>query len=430
LKNHPHLDYYLHFTYKKITIALRYALEELDVLITITLRPELIKEKSITDDLKKEWISAAEKSKESIRIFLMRKSVDIEKEKALELLIQQYQSSVIILLDKVYSYLSENKGSGSQDLYKSLLRVLEDILSNIEHRYTKYFNQEGKVPDIYLQLSRNDIQQKIKPLKKRLREKENDEKLIELAFSSVQAFSISRTKKIITYRRLMYIKDSIAGLEELCREDNFTNKSMIALLVYMNFNCSRFVTYCIDIMEGEVNNIPEKNGKLDKLAHCLKKINQMQEKPGVAFKQNNESVKQQVVTWINEEIYFLEHQQRLFSPVPYLKEDALITDEQKLHLSVSVDVMTLLARSAKDSRLILNKGMAGMFRNISQFCRTKNAENPSPTSMLNKSYVAERNNKKAAIDILHEMIKNINRYCFVPLLIYNNFFDGVMDVVL
>ncbi|HEY5405907.1 MAG TPA: hypothetical protein VIJ92_02420 [Ginsengibacter sp.] len=409
---------------------MRYALERLDLLITVTVNPKLIIEKEITDLLKQEWISKAEIEKENIRLFLMRKAFKLENEKTLELLIQQYQASVIVLLDTLFTYANENNIPDLHDSYTLLLKILEDTLSNIGHRYAKYFNQDDKVPDIYLQLSKVEIDQKIKPLKKRLKQREYDENLVELTFASIHAFTIIKAKNAITYRRLMYIKNSITALEELARQNTVSEKGLMELLVYINFNCSRFVSYCINMMDAEINNMAEQNEKLDKLTICLKKISQMQEKPAVAFKQKNESVKSQILTWIHEEIYFLEQKQRFFSPVPYLKEDSLITDEQRLHLSASVDVLTLLARSAKDSKLILNKEMAGMFRNISKFCRTKNAEHPSPTSMLNKSYVAERSSKKAAIDILHEMIKNINRYCVFPVFLCSNFLSEIIDVVI
>ena len=136
-----------------------------------------------------------------------------------------------------------------------------------------------------------------------------------------------------------------------------------------------------------------------------------------------------MATWVNEEILFLEQKLKLFSAEPVLKNDVLIADEEKLYLSVSVDFTTLLARAVKDSKLILNKQMAGMFRNIARFCRTKNSENPSPGSMLNKSYVAERSTKEAAIDILHETIKKINRFCVISILLFSNSFDEIIDVL-
>jgi hypothetical protein len=84
----------------------------------------------------------------------------------------------------------------------------------------------------------------------------------------------------------------------------------------------------------------------------------------------------------------------------------------------------------KDSKLILNKQMTAMFRNIARFCRTRNAESPAANSMLKKSYVADRINKQKAIDILHEMIKCIHRYCVVPAFIYFHFLDDVIDTLI
>jgi hypothetical protein len=275
---------------------------------------------------------------------------------------------------------------------------------------------------------RKEIQLKIKPIRRRLKEKKNDEQLIDLATTGIHAFSINRSPRIVTYRRLIYIKDIISALERRCTTNHFSDRDMVELFIYKNFNCARFVSFCINEIANKISLLPEDANKIDRLAFCLKQINQMQVKPGFAFKQHSESVKEQLATWMNEEMLFLEQKQRSLPIVPVLKNEVLTSDEDKLHLSVSVDVMTLLARAAKDSKLILNKQMAGMFRNIARFCRTKNSENPSPGSMLNKSYVAERHNKEAAIDILHEMIKQLNRYCIIPMMLSTSM-NEILDVL-
>jgi hypothetical protein len=179
-------------------------------------------------------------------------------------------------------------------------------------------------------------------------------------------------------------------------------------------------------MVGALNALPEQAQKLERLAGYLKKVNQVHIKPGVAFKGKLESIQAQVGGWLEEEIYYHEKQQRLLSVPPVLREEAEVAEEEKLHFSASVEVLTLLARSAKDSNLILNKTTTSLFRSLSKFCRTVNAQSPSAHSMLKKSYVAERSHKQAAIDVLHEMIKNIHKYSWIPFLAK---YSGAMDLV-
>lgn len=93
-----------------------------------------------------------------------------------------------------------------------------------------------------------------------------------------------------------------------------------------------------------------------------------------------------------------------------VRNEGIKTIEEKLHLSISVDVLTIIARAAKDSKLIVNKQNREIYQNISSYVRTKNADNLSINSMIKKSYVAERGSKEKAIDILHEMIKKIHEY--------------------
>ena len=65
---------------------MKYALERLDLLITVTLQPTSLQETTITDIEIQEWILQATKEKENIRIYLMRRAFAIEKEKALDVL--------------------------------------------------------------------------------------------------------------------------------------------------------------------------------------------------------------------------------------------------------------------------------------------------------------------------------------------------------
>ncbi|MBA3675757.1 MAG: hypothetical protein H0W75_12525, partial [Chitinophagaceae bacterium] len=313
--------------------------------------------------------------------------------------------------DKVLIYLSENQASQLKNLYELILQHLEDLLSHIEHRYQKYFNPEEKVPEIYLRLSLADIRKKINTIRKAFAKKA-DEKLLQIIVTPLSLFI---KKKNISYRELMYIKELVRCLTEVDGVDKVNTVSSILsevteLLVYMNFNCSTFVSYLLTQIEDAINALHEQYQKTERLMELQKEFNQMQLKPGAVFKIHAHPVKEQVTTWISEELFYLEQKQRLISIAPALHDDAIIAEEEKLHLSASVEVLTLLARSAKDSKLILNKQMTVMFRNLAKFCRTTRAENPTAKSMLTKSYVAGRNNKLTAINILHEMIKWIHKY--------------------
>ena len=50
--------------------------------------------------------------------------------------------------------------------------------------------------------------------------------------------------------------------------------------------------------------------------------------------------------------------------MPDLQNEDMVFMEEKLHVSVSVDVLTLLARAAKESNFVLNKHSTEMFLSL------------------------------------------------------------------
>lgn len=116
---------------------------------------------------------------------------------------------------------------------------------------------------------------------------------------------------------------------------------------------------------NSINALPEQNQRVEPLADYLKQCDQAQIKPGVSFRHNSVPLKEQLSNWIAEEMVYLEKSQTLLSGPGSV--DEVIADEEKLQFSVSVDVLSILARAAKDSKIILNKqmrGCTGLFRSL------------------------------------------------------------------
>jgi hypothetical protein len=122
------------------------------------------------------------------------------------------------------------------------------------------------------------------------------------------------------------------------------------------------------------------------------------------------SIKDVICGWINEELHYLETKHRLLSVAPVIKDEQLLSDDEKLHFSVSVHVLGILARAAHDSKLLLNKNGTVVFKNVSKYCRTLQTKSPGAGSMDRKSHEAERGHKEKAVNVLQEMIKWVHGY--------------------
>jgi hypothetical protein len=238
------------------------------------------------------------------------------------------------------------------------------------------------------------------------------EVLVKIALEPVMQFC---RKQKASYKQLLYIKNLVQHLypvaSRLVRDDDKDiNKKVIGSLLYLNFNNGGFVSYCLTNIANTINALPEQKQRIARLLAYKKRFNQLRMKQGIGLKVNHESVRDRISKWINEEIHYTETKQRLLSVAPTIKDDEMLSDEDRLHFSVSVHVLGILARAAHESKLLLNKNGTAVFRSVAKYCRTVQAKNPGAGSMDRKSHEAERGHKEKAINVLQEMIKRIYGY--------------------
>ena len=392
---------------------MKYALERLEELINDSYSPALYKGKSFSEHQLPEWSESITKEVKNVTTYLHRRACNINNERSFEILIHQYQIVIIDLMDKVYFYEEEADKLVLCLGYHIILERLKELYSFIIKTFSLYFNINERIPELYLQLTKKDMKEMLPEVQTRLKEKPINESIIKVSMGPLNTFIKSKSKEI-NYRNLLYLKGLCKQLDEFSKSSlnprMDADKEMMELLVYMNVNSSEFTNYLFHTICTAINLLDEQALKIEKLTYYLKDFRQMQEKPGLALNIHLASVKEQVTIWINEEISYIETKNRLLGVLPALKNDPNISNSDKLLISVSVDVLALLARAGKDSKFILNKHMTEMFKNLAKFCRTVKVESPAVNSMLKKSYVAERSNKTIAIDILHEMIKHIHKY--------------------
>jgi hypothetical protein len=387
---------------------MKHALVRYNRLVNDRLNPMLTNQADIADSRFDEWIELSRREKENIKEYLLRKSISVKKRKALELMIQQYQAEIIQLLDVVFEDKQKNKSEPLGRLLDAILSDLEEVLSHIESRYGQYFNLDQKVPASYLAVAQADLRERKKVLKKFTSEVAINQRIVKVVFAPLSNFL--RQGKV-SYAQLIYVKDLIADMEEWWKDTEIKpdQRNFLELLFYLNFNAARVADVIVEQIENLINASEDRNAKLEHLTECLKHCNQAQVKPGVSFRRHLPSIQEHVSRWIEEEIYCMEKEQRLLAVGPAIL-DQPIAEEEKLCVKLSVEVLALIGRAAKDSGVVLNKHLKGMFRTIVKFVKTPNSENLSSYSMLKKSYRAERNAKRAAIELLHELIKRISGY--------------------
>ena len=164
------------------------------------------------------------------------------------------------------------------------------------------------------------------------------------------------------------------------------------MMVLMNYNHSEVRLFIINKMISNIEVLETIEDKRDRLRFFLKEFNQLKERTDIAYKPLSPSLKEQIISWISEEIIYLDNG---FKPSDN-KGTQSLTNEEKLHLSIPADAVTLIARAAKDNEVITNKYNTEVYKIISKYISTKHAETLSVNSMIKKSYVAESRAKRCS----------------------------------
>jgi hypothetical protein len=390
----------------------KHALERLDQLIAIEINPQKNNNLNINKSHIEHYCFMAKSEIENIARYLLRRTVKLKKEKEIELLVQQYQVNITLFLDRVFSLKSSNISLHYNQLYEKLLHLLNELLTEIDQRYNKYFNQDQKVPDCYLNIVQGEMLKESKAITNFLA-KSIDPQLADIILKPIKAF-VKTQKGSITYRQMIYIKNLVKEISQLPHHSSISIDAITQSLIYINFNSTSFIKYAIDSIINELNNATSSE-KLELLTIQLKKINLLTLKPGAALYQNKPTTKEKIALWLSEEINFMDVQQTLFiRPSPIHVPDI---EESSLHTSLSVQQLALWFRTARDVGMITNQNQSALLKTVARIFKTPHSESISAESLRSKYYIPENGAKKAVKDMLMDMFKQVQKYAFFPFLI-------------
>jgi len=160
---------------------------------------------------------------------------------------------------------------------------------------------------------------------------------------------------------------------------------------------------------SDIENTGSQEEKVNRLRFFLKEFKQLAERSDIAFRRSSESLQTQIVAWIMEELdYYTKGSLRPVQPL--VTAGKAIAKEEKLHFSISAEVLAILIRASMENKVITNKYKTDVFDYMVNYVSTKQAEILSANSLSKKSYAAERRAKDVAIDTLHRLIKTIHEY--------------------
>jgi|JI10StandDraft_1071094.scaffolds.fasta_scaffold329239_1 hypothetical protein len=357
---------------------------------------------------------------ERVKKALIHEVFTFDDDKRIELYIQQHQRLLIQLTDQLLNYFPEHERQSINitadfsriNLYRAFYVRVEELLSFIEKHFSRYFDLSAKIPDSYRYIAAHTFQIRIPKLKEELLARNLSEALVSFLAEPFTEF-VQHKEVGVSFKRLIFLKELYKEIENLVRSELIEeelHKRMCASMLYINYNSLKFFNHCARKIKESYHAKETLNEQLEKLSHYLKIINQQHEKPGFAYKQNHNSLKEQLSEWVTEEIAFLEKKQQLSLP---FKGERTTNDfaekEFKIHLDSSVPRVAYFVKILVETRLIKNQNVLDVIRFFSTYISTGRASNVSAESFRTKFYNTEDSAKKAVESNIMMLLNHIRK---------------------
>lgn len=388
---------------------MKYALGTLDILITETIIPSKISIAALSGEEIDSYITAANEYKESSRLLLMDEAFTRVTETELKLLIDQYQLAVVRLLDRLHNYqqIISSSTTPNARLYSSISIALEELLEFVEQHFSKYFNLNQKAPDKYLFVVKKQLAEQLKEIEQALPQIDTAKELINIVFPFLFNSFLNNKTDFNTYRQLIYARELIRELNNLISKNGLVS-SVEELLLYLNFNHIAFFKYLIDKLQEAGNQLQTEDAKIDALKYQRKLLRQMPSKLGFALFFQLQSIKEQVLYWIEEEIIFIESQNKPPDLLPEKKENEQKT-ESKIIVALSVSQLAFFIRILNLGKVITNNNQANMIKTFAANFKTYKTEDISYGSLYGKYFKPEPSTIRDVKDVLLHLINLINK---------------------
>jgi hypothetical protein len=390
--------------------VIAYELERLDSIIASELLnvQEKAMADSATDTLKKELRAEAERIKKRF----IHEIFGFQEERQLERYIQLHQQELIRLIDQLISRdrklnMEGGHKSASKELFQFACGVVEELLEFIERHFTRYFDQDAKAPENYIAMAGSDMVKNFAELQDQLKLAEADPFLSDLLLHPVRKFIEAIPSGQVSYRKIIYVKEIHKELARVIQHKTDVNEEARLALLYLNYNTLKYFRYYVNYINALLKDIDSASGRIEKLSFLLKTINQTQVKPDIGYNRTIRPLKDQVVDWISEEIFYLERIHQLNEK--NRSQSGTLSDDFKLRTEMSVSQLAYLLRIFIEIKIIHNKNISDLIRFFSRSFQTKRLENISYESFRVRYYNTEDSTKRSVRSFLLLMVDHINK---------------------
>ena len=351
---------------------------------------------------------------EKIKALIIQEVLEFSKLRDVELFVRCYQIAATELIDRLYLLFKPHikAEKSTPDFVDKILKNILSLIIFLEDRFARFFDTEEKIPDLYQTLIREELVEGVKSLKEIPIEKHSEQIVRDQVKRRLTSINEAGYLLQLTYRDVRFYKNLSSELRNIgmWQKERGRFSGFVKLLIFINFNEREFVNELLSEVDDELNAVNDLIDKIDLLSTYSKEINQFQIRKDFALLANYPSVKDQVISWIAEELSYLEQKFFRFQVPGTIHLRNSKEANQKIVCHLPVDQIGIFFRAATDIKLITTPSQRFLFEQVAQFVSTPLRAKISADSMRSKSYSPEKKDLEAVKDILMKLFRQIASY--------------------
>ncbi|WP_348825520.1 hypothetical protein [Flavobacterium aestuarii] len=288
------------------------------------------------------------------------------------------------------------------DCLKITYIYLEKLLRFIEKEYRNYLNLNIKIPNRSALVKEFEITKKFKKVKLQLLGSDINNNLLKLAYEPLQKIATKNIQEKLTYYEFNYCSGFIMTFYKQINFSDMSEETIKEFLFDINFNSLQFFKYLTNEILEELETQDDDIKKIDALYRFLKNYNQKQSRNILKYKTNLPSLKEQIISWIEEEIEYLNRKIKL--EVKHFPNISSNEEKTKLLTGLSVSQLSCFFGLLMETGIIKHKNQTDVFRFISENFKTANTERISVDSIKVKYYNVENTTKNVLREKIIELL--------------------------
>ncbi|WP_281335866.1 hypothetical protein [Flavobacterium eburneipallidum] len=288
------------------------------------------------------------------------------------------------------------------DCLKITYIYLEKLLRFIEKEYRNYLNVNIQIPYRSTLVKEFEITNKLKEVKSRLLESNINDQLLKMAYEPLLKIATINIQEKLTYYEFNYCSEFIIAFYKQIHFENISEESIKECLFDLNFNSTQFFDNLTDGILMELSKHENNIQKIDILYRLLKNYNQKQTRTFIKYNENLPSIKEQIISWIEEEIEYLSKKMKL--DANQFTNISNNEDKIKFLTGLSVAQLSYFFALLIETGIIKHKNQADIFRFISENFKTVNTDKISTDSIKSKYYNIEITTRNVVREKIIELL--------------------------